>query len=220
LAGSYTASFSRSNAPATEGTGFALITNSPNGTVTIRTPSALQDGTLIAKPSVLAENGKSPLYIPLYGNNGVLVGWLNFSNGSARNIAGDLTWIKPAVPGSPLFSSGITSAVGVVGSLYQRPTTSASPLSASNFNFALSGGDLNSALSLNMRLRTNTFSVVPPSVYNPALQIDPATGELKGSVTINGTSHVVHGAVFQNGTNGSGFFLSPSKAGAVKLSPQ
>jgi hypothetical protein len=71
-----------------------------------------------------------------------------------------------------------------------------------------------------MLLRTNKFRVDPPGVYKSTLQIVPATGELKGSVTINGISHVVHGAVFQKGTNGSGFFLRPAQAGAVQLISQ
>jgi hypothetical protein len=109
LAGSYTASFTRSNAPATEGRGFGLISSAPNGTVIIGAPSSLPDGTKVGKPSVLTEDARSPLYIPLYGNTGMLVGWLNFSNGAAKNISADLTWLKPGV---------LTSAVSVVGSPY------------------------------------------------------------------------------------------------------
>jgi hypothetical protein len=220
LAGSYTASLARSNAPATEGAAFALITNAPNGTVNIRSPSALADGTAFAKKSVLTEDARSPVYVPLYNNTGLLVGWLNFSNGTSGNTAGTLTWIKPAMPGSLLFPSGITSTLAVAGSPYQKPSLGDAPLAATNFSLQLAGGDLSSPLSIDMVLRTNLLSATASSIYKPTLKIDPATGAIGGGVTINGVSHLLHGAVLQNATNGGGFFVDPAHTGSLKLSPK
>src|SRR5205085_5730041 len=105
------------NAPANspDGYGYMTVTNKIDGA--ILSAGKLSDGTVFSPLSMpLSKDGKWPVYQALYGNRGLLEGWMTFSDGT---LTGFLTWIKPTTNNlSPIksyhdgFTNELVSAAG------------------------------------------------------------------------------------------------------------
>jgi hypothetical protein len=184
---------------------------------------ALADGTSLTATSQtvpVSENGDIPVYDSLYGNTGLLLGWVNIANGVP---AGNLEWIKKASHATALYTNGFTNFVSAQGSLWANPLahTAAVDLPAGHLN--ISGGSMLSALSFNVAVsNNNALAKLPGGATNSlAGSINPKNGLL--TVTFgNGTGKattVGTGAVLQNGANAGGFFLSRTNAGSIILQP-
>jgi hypothetical protein len=89
------------------GCGFALIANG-------RLTGALADGTAFSQPLAIAQGyGYCPVYASLYGNRGLLMGWINYippEYASTIPIMDNLTWIHPKMA-SGLYRNGFTNVV-------------------------------------------------------------------------------------------------------------
>jgi hypothetical protein len=202
------------------GYGYVLMTNHL-GVFTLS--GALADGTSLTATSQtvpVSENGDIPVYDSLYGNTGLLLGWVNIANGVP---AGNLEWIKKASHATALYTNGFTNFVSAQGSLWANPLahTAAVDLPAGHLN--ISGGSMLSALSFNVAVsNNNALAKLPGGATNSlAGSINPKNGLL--TVTFgNGTGKattVGTGAVLQNGANAGGFFLSRTNAGSIILQP-
>jgi hypothetical protein len=64
-----------SNVP--RGDGPAAVTVSPSGSV--RMTGTLPDGSPVSQSAIVSPEGLWPLYIPLYGGGGLLIGWMNLN---------------------------------------------------------------------------------------------------------------------------------------------
>src|SRR5262249_104140 len=86
-----------------------------------------------------SKNGVWPLYAPLYGGQGILLGSLNLSQDS---LDGDVFWIKP--PGTPgkYYLQGFNVQTAALGSLYTPPASGANPLNFETATLVLTGGNL------------------------------------------------------------------------------
>ena len=202
------------------GYGYVLITNHA-GVFTLS--GALSDGTSLTAASQtvpVAETGDIPVYDNLYGNTGLLLGWVNIAGGAP---SGYLEWIKKATRATALYTNGFTNLLTVQGSLWTNPLahTAAIDLAAGQLN--VTGGTLLSPLSFSVAVsNNNTLAKLPGSPTNLLTgSIDPKTGLLTikfgngaGKATILG-----NGAVLQNITNAGGFFLGKTNAGSILLQP-
>src|SRR5665213_2268894 len=95
------------------GSGYASVTNTAAGSVTFA--GALADGTAISITEPYSEGGYVPLYAMPYANNGLLIGWIDFTGGVP---SGQVTWIDPG-GATTINSAGFTNAlVDIVGSAY------------------------------------------------------------------------------------------------------
>lgn len=101
------------------GYGYGLITNGVTGMATMT--GALADLTQITYMSPISKNGDWPVCIGLYSHQGLLHGWVNFSNGAPT---GRLVWIKPpatttSTATAKLFKAELDNSVDVFGSAYR-----------------------------------------------------------------------------------------------------
>ncbi len=198
------------------GFGYMLITNH-NGGVTIS--GALADGTAFNQSPPLGMYGDLPVYAILYGKAGLLLGWLGLSNGAVEATT-PMTWIKPAAT-SGIYPEGLTNSLLVTGSGWTNPP-------AKSFAISLADGALtisNTSLALDFTVAITNDTVIKASSNTTTNSltgtIAPKTGLLQltfGNGTGKATT-VGFGAMLQDSTNGGGYFVTKTNAGAILLGP-
>ncbi|MDB6056419.1 MAG: large protein [Verrucomicrobiales bacterium] len=104
------------------GFGYGFVTNTPLGVISF--VGTLGDGTPISQTVPISKQGYWPLYIPLYGNRGLIEGWLNFSSGSP---GGNVSWIRPSGALTSTYKNGFTNVTRLFGSPYTPMTPSLNP---------------------------------------------------------------------------------------------
>ena len=83
-----------------------------NGSVRLR--GVLGDGTEVIDQTFIAPDGVIPLFAPLYGRRGVMMGWLNLTeNGVAQ---GSVRWFRPGNSRNVNYPTGFGLVVPVTGS--------------------------------------------------------------------------------------------------------
>lgn len=213
------------------GYGFGVASLKSNGALTWS--ATLDDGTAISSQNAqLAKDGSWPLYASLYSGNGLVLGWLMFTNDTrlTNDLEGRVYWTKaPRVTGIALytngFSYGITNWVDAHGSIW----TNKSPLlNWSNGAVVLQGGYLPWTTTNGVRVRADG-SVTDLSQTNQlTMTITPVTGTrlagtFSGTLTeTNGTKRIpitFSGAIHQRLNLGYGFFTSTNLTGSVLLEP-
>jgi len=199
------------------GFGYMLITNH-NGSVILS--GALADGTAFNQAPPLGVMGDIPVYASLYGNAGLLLGWLGLSNGTAA-AESPMVWIKPAAR-TGIYSGGFTNYLSVMGSGWTNPPPKTSAVSLLDGSLSIT----NASLDLTFMVSITNNSVVETSgAANPPNSLKGTVAPKTGLLTItfgNGTGNattVGFGAILQNSTNGGGYFVTRTNAGAILLSP-
>ena len=200
------------NAP--PGDGYGLATNHA-GTVTF-VNSELADGTAFTPSAAESQNGDVPVYASLYGNTGLLLGWINLANLEAAPPANTLAWIKKASRATLLYTNGFTNMLGVQGAVWTNPpavTLPAGQLVVSNaslflaFNVTVSNNTL-------VRLAGSPTNLLTGSIAPKTGLLTLSFGNGSGKTTTPGL-----GAFLQSQTNGGGFFLGTTNAGFISLLP-
>jgi uncharacterized repeat protein (TIGR03803 family) len=215
-----------SNTP--PGDGYAAITNHA-GTVTFTT-GKLADGTSFTPSAAESENGDFPVYASLYGNTGLLLGWINLSNVQDSPFSYTLTWIKPASHSYPPYTNGFTNTLLLQGAVWTNTPAKTPAVVLPEGQLLIS----NAALSLdftNIAISNNdAFVKLPGSPTNSLTgSILPKTGVFtltfgngtgKNTTTGSGVflqSQFVAGGFFLQGTTNAGsitiippFFLPPT----------
>jgi hypothetical protein len=213
LSAEYTVLVPRGPAP---GYGYILITNHASA-VTLK--GLLADGASFSQEVPLSGNDSLPVYVKLYGGNGVLLGWLNLQSGSP---SGNLAWLKQGSP-SGVNGNGFTNLVFVQGSPWTNPPAGSPAIDLSSGQLLISSGGLAAPLSFNVGVNNNNALVKLPGSPTNSLtgSINPKTGLLTvtfgngaGKATTTAT-----GAVLQKSVNAAGFFLEKPNAGTVLLQP-
>jgi hypothetical protein len=202
-----------SNGP--PGDGYALIADR-SGWVNIN--GKLADGAAFGLAVPESDNGEVPLYASLYSGSGVLVGWLNFASGAPT---GDLTRVRPASR-TGLFTNGFTNGIEVQGSAWTHSWTWDADLGITSGQMEISGGPLDAPLEFNVAVTDHDALVklpTSPATNTLAGTISGRTGLMtvtfgdgKGKATITG-----YGVVLQDQTNGAGFLVTKTNAGAISL---
>jgi uncharacterized repeat protein (TIGR03803 family) len=197
-----------SNCP--PGDGYLLLTND-NGAVSLS--GAVADGATFDQNQSVVGGGDVPLYASLYGNNGMLLGWLNLNGGLT---ATNLWWIKMASSSSLLYTNGFTNLVtNLPASLWTKPSPDFFPSGSLTIT---NGGP---ALDFGVAI-TNTSLVERSGLSNSLTGLFyPNTGLLRISFR-NGTGNSTttgYAAFLQDSTNGGGYFVTKSNAGAVLIGP-
>jgi hypothetical protein len=210
------------------GAGYGTVNVSAAGMVSLR--GVLSDNTSVAPGAVsVSKDGWWPLYIPLYGRFGSLVGWIHFTNNGVSII--DLTntnvcsfagfnamWFRTNTDGK-FHPGGFTNALTIVGSAF-APDTSAVLLGLTNLEVILSGGNLTGALSNSVNASdSGKFTSSGGDISGLALSLNPATGVIKGSFTdpVTSATALIKGIVFQEQTNAGGFFPGATNSGNFLL---
>jgi uncharacterized repeat protein (TIGR03803 family) len=210
-----------SNAPANTppGDGYALATNHA-GTVTFS--GQLADGTAITPSAAESQNGDVPVYASLYGNTGLLLGWINLTNLEAAPPGNALAWIKKASRATLLYTNGFTNLLAGQGALWTNPPAKTPAIVLPKGQLVIAS-NANSILAFNVSVsNNNTLAKLAGSPTNLLTgSIAPQTGLLtlafgNGSGKATTPGYV---ALLQTQTNGGGFFLGTTNAGFISLLP-
>jgi hypothetical protein len=199
------------------GFGYMLVTNH-NGTVTLS--GALADGTTFNQTPPLGVLGDVPVYASLYANAGLLLGWLGLSNGIVA--AEPMAWIKP-VARTGIYTEGFTNSLLVTGSGWTNPPAKESAVSLLGGSLAITNTSLDVDFLISI---TNDTVVKASNATNNATNsltgtVAPKTGLL--TITFGDgagkATTIGHGVILQDSTNGGGYFVTKTNAGALLLSP-
>jgi uncharacterized repeat protein (TIGR03803 family) len=206
-----------SNTP--PGDGYAQVTNHL-GMVTFS--GKLADETVFTPAAAESPNGDVPVYASLYGNTGLLYGWINLTNLAAAAPSNTLTWIKKASRSTAFYTNGFTNTLLLQGGTWTSPPAKTPAIVMPEGTLIISNASL--FLTFNVAVsNNNTLVKLPGSPPNSltSSSIAPATGLLtvtfgngNGKATTSGL-----GAVLQSQTNGGGFFLGTTNAGLILLLP-
>jgi len=184
----------------------------------IRFSGSLADGTIISQAASISANGEWPLYLPLYGGQGSIFGWILFNNQAQLN--GALTWIKPAQSRSKYYPGGFINGFQLIGSAYSPPGAGHGALAWTNGQASFSGGNLSQPFTNLVTLGANG-KISNNSSNKMTLTLVPSTGAFRGNVVPPGTNKTVavQGVLLQNAGNGYGYFLGANQSGQVFLGP-
>jgi len=219
-AGSYAmiiaGAYESTNEPA--GDSYGSLTVGKNGAISFT--GTLADGTKVAQTVPVSKNGQWPLYASLYGGQGVLWGWLTFTN--ASGLGSPVAWVKlPAK--TQYYPAGFSLTAQALGTRYFPLGTGTNVLgltTSTNLTLTLAGGGLMPGITNRITLAANN-RVTPVSGPKLSLTFTPSTGGFAGSVVDPATSRPIpFGGVWLQGRGfGSGFFLGASASGEVRLEP-
>jgi hypothetical protein len=209
------------------GYGYAVITNHAGSVSFI---GRLADGATFNTTMALSQSNSVPLYVSLYGNTGLLTGWLDFDTAQYGDQVpqGQLIWIKKGGAAGKLYASGFTNVVTVQGSRWVAPSPGQAALPFTTDapgELQIFGGNLDDPLTFIVSIGANNgLDNVPAGFSTNSLtgSINPKTGLLtvvfgngKGKATTTGT-----GVALQYSTNAFGFFLGNTNSGAITLAPE
>jgi hypothetical protein len=195
------------------GDGYILLTNHLGQ---LAYSGALADGTAFSQAPPLGRLGGVPLFANLYGDTGLVLGWVSFSDGTLQAET-SLAWIKPhAVSG--LFANGFTNLLSVVAAGWTNPPPQVSSVVLSSGTLVISSADLD--LTNTVAIATNTVIPEPGSPANSLTgTINPKTGLLTITFGSGSSKATGYGAVLQDSTNAGGYFVTKTNAGSILLSP-
>jgi hypothetical protein len=180
------------------GFSYGFVTNNSLGLISFI--GSLADGTPVSQTVPISQQGYWPLYIPLYGNRGLLEGWLNFANGAPN---GNVSWIRPAGRLTATYTNGFTNVTTAFGSQYTPSIPSFTPADG-----ALDIGPLTWQYAVS---NNNAIAILPGSVTNAlAGSISAPLGSVSVSYRPTGATanQTARGAVLQWNNGAYGFVLS------------
>ncbi len=198
------------------GDGYALVTNHA-GRVTLS--GALADGTAFNQTVPASATGDIPVYASLYKNTGLLLGWINLTNGQAAPPTNLLTWIKKPSSATALYPGGFTNTLLVEGALWTNPPAHVPAIPVTSGLLVVSNSSL--ALTFNVAVSNNNALAKLGGYPTNSLtgSINPKTGLLnltfgngKGMSTTTGA-----GAILQTSNSAAGFFVTAAGAGLISL---
>jgi hypothetical protein len=204
------------------GDGAGIITVDHRGGV--RLAGRLPEGTVISRGSALLREGRCPIYVPLQGGRGMLLGWLQFaSDNPPFDVLGDsLVWIKaPATTAAEKhYPNGFTVARELVGSKYRPPTAGQNVLNWTNGVAEFGGGNLGIVVSNQVQWVNNRLTVLENS-HQVSLTVTLTSGLCSGTFLHPETGNMVRfkGALLQNPGWGGGWFQGTNQGGYFWLGP-
>jgi len=220
-AGTYTLIFPGEDATSLvpNGDGFGSVHVGPAGVVLFA--GRLADGVVVSQGATVASDGTWPLYLSLYAGNGLLTGWMDFTNEVASDLSGQLTWTRPANSAAHYYPAGFTNQFLAAGSVYTPPAYRGGEiLTLTNGTVTLSGGDVAAAFTNSISLGGLDHATDLSS--NPlTLTFLPGRGLFTGHVQDPATGDILpfSGAVFQKLETGYGMHLGADQSSQVVITP-
>jgi hypothetical protein len=183
----------------------------------VRLSGSLADGTTFSQSSALSANGEWPLYVNLYGGQGFLYSWNNFSIGGP---AGTVSWIKQGTSRTKYYKSGFTLNSSINSSPYYKPVSGSSLLDLADGVVTFQGGDLSQTVSDEISVLFNN-KVINYGDYKLSLSFSASKGTFSGKVQNpdTGKSLPFKGVILQDQNQGRGYFTGPTQTGEVTIGP-
>jgi hypothetical protein len=219
-AGRYTMRLPGSANPfiAPPGDGYGTLTVDSRGA--IQMSGMLPDGVDISDSAYISVDGFWPLNRTLNDGHGILFGWIQFTVAGSKQMAGELTWIKPRNEGRNLYPNGFQGTIAVTGGTYSLPSGSDSPFSWVDGIFQVAEGGVGGILANNVSFLSATkIEDQGGDLSGLKIKLNGKTGRLSGSFTHPVTNQKTSfgGAVFQFEDAGGGYFLGKDIGGIVRL---
>jgi hypothetical protein len=199
------------------GDGYGSVLVDAGGT--IHFTATLADGVRVTQNIPVSKNGQWPLYVSLYSGKGSIMAWLAFTNQSTTDLAGQLSWIKPAQLSAIYYPAGFTNITSVLGSTYVRPVPATNCiLNLTNASVAFIGGNLAADFTNSVVLASNS-KVTNLSSNQLLLSFALSTGILNGKAKDVSTGVMLpfHGAVLQKMNLAQGAIFGTNQTGRVLL---
>ena len=193
------------------GHGYGTVSVDSSGNVTFS--ATLGDGTKISQTTFVSKQGQWPLYVPLYGNLGSILGPITFTNDSQADLSGPIFWLKP-VNSAKYYPAGLNFPTQLVGSLFAY-TNGVPILALTNGVLVLHGGNLDQDL-------TNLFTFHANNTISGTNHLSlsiSSSGLFQGSMVNPETRKTISlsGAVLQKQNLGAGLFKGTNETGSVFL---
>jgi hypothetical protein len=206
------------------GGGFSDLPNGDSpGSVTISSKGAIQvagtlaDGTTFTRAATASEQGLWPLYVPLYGGHGFLMGWVTLTtNQSGSTVA----WAMPPGLSGHYNTNGFLQSRLLLLTEYTAPPPGQNAVNWSNAVVKLTGGDLpqpadsTNVLQSQVLVSNNIVRVISGTISNLTVSITASNGLFKGSFVdpVSKRSTSFSGALATDPDtpiNGGGWWLGP-----------
>jgi hypothetical protein len=207
----------------TEPTGdsFGSVRVDTNGVLNFS--GVLADGEPITQSAPISADGVWPLYVPLYGGRGSLLGWVHLSTNpppAPSLVSARVSWIKPAEAGGATYPGGFALETTLEGSLYQR-AADMPLLSFTSGTLSLTGGALSQPVTACAAL-TPTNVVFACGAQNLSLNFVRSNGTFTGTYLAadSQTNVRLRGVVLQRQNRGAGFFRHAGQSGQLELKPR
>lgn len=195
------------------GNGFCTLSVNTPGDVTLQ--GVLGDGAKAAQKTFISKTGQWPLYLSPYKGQGVLFGWMTFTNEPATDLNGTVYWLRLPQAAGNLYPNGFAFPNGIqaIGSLYSF--TNGVPLLnlPSGGSMILQQGGLAQSFTNAFTLGSNN------QIVGVNVKITTKSGVFQGTAVDpnSGASIPVSGVLLQKQNGGYGFFLGNAQSGAVYL---
>lgn len=182
--------------------GYATLSVGKTGTMTIG--GTLADNSTFSRTTGVSKDGIWPIYAPLYGGGGLILGWETNVIGTTPTSAGSVgtfVWIKPKIKG--LY---YTNALGILAA--STGTNYVAPINGSQYQVVFEGGTVNP--SLNNTLTVNKSGQFVPGAGPDKLKISlSAAGAITGTIynPADNKTLPIRGSFSNPSVGGSGFIL-------------
>jgi hypothetical protein len=183
----------------------------------MRMVGALADGTRVMQSGTVSSDNAWPVYVPLYGGQGLVWGWISFTNSPQATLGGELTWVRTSAAKAKLYPNGFTLRTNAWGLLYQKPGTGQNSLNLTSGTVVLTGGGLSQPV-------TNSVTVTGSkgtgtSGGKLSLTFNQGVGTFSGHETVEALAKpiVFNGVVLQVSNTAAGFFLQGEGSGRVRV---
>ncbi len=200
--------------------GRASVKSGSPTTVTLNL--ADQNGT-VAVNAAETQDGLIPFFARLYGNQGLVSGWLQITNHSI--LSSNVVWFKKANASKTLYPQGFLQLLEGAGSLF-TPATRGNLIQASTGTISLDdGAGISSAASFTVT--AGAFKMPAGQNTNAiAFTLGPGNGQLSGSFRPPGFKQrfALKGLLIPTNANAApfvtGYFVEPSRTGRLLISFQ
>ncbi|MEI7728705.1 MAG: Ig-like domain-containing protein [Verrucomicrobiota bacterium] len=198
-------------------TAFSPLTLSVTTAGTATLKGFLADGIPVSILSAVTANGSVPYYASLYGNKGILVGWLQLNGPQA----GSAYWTKPESLNDKFYPAGFNEIRPVTVAKYLTPTLGHSPVTWTNGVLVVGQGNLAAPLTNTLTVVNNQLRAGNGALSNLVLTVSARDGQVTGNFKLPGAKVVTQfKSVLIQGANttGAGFFLGTNQSGFVWIS--
>ena len=207
LAGAYNLALPGFDDPAMGPPGESVFTVaiSTNGVASVT--GYLADNTFVTQEQPVSLAGYCPVYAPLYGNNGLLIGWLEFTGTTPDSVSTNsmLTWFN-AAGATGLYPSGFT--LGTVPTAAPYDPTLPNLLNFGAGTVVLSGGSLTTPITNLVTANNNVITVDSSAADGLSLNINPNSGELQGTfISPDNHTNYIESLILQDAGFAPGYFI-------------
>jgi hypothetical protein len=197
------------------GYGYATVYVDLGGKATL--VGKLAEGTTWSEAVLISATGEWPIYVSLYGKKGMVLGWMNLETNGVNGCDGQLSWVKPPMPGAANYASGfVRTGIAASGSVWQARA----PAFASTNGLAIfSGGGLTNAFTNTFQLRADN-TITNTSLNALALTNNATFGSFTGAVTppdASGPGFSLQGVLLQDHLAGYAWFTNQGTSGKVEI---